>query len=368
MKKLLAIILTLAMTFGLCASFTGCGEEEKEQKLYEKYDLSEYIVLPDYDKYEYEKPIPKEVTEVEMQRGIEKDLAYYGIEYKNTGEGTVYEGDAITIDYVGTLEDGTSPDDMKAENYAIILGEGNLIEGFEEALYGAEVGSTVIFETTFPEPYYVNTELSGMGVTFEITITSKDTIELPELTDRFIQKAHDLYYQTVEEYMADVKKYYEELHEKEAKQTVINDIYARIIEETEVLKYPEDELAYETMLYVEQQVKHATDAGIPWNVYLSDYVHMTEEEFTAQADEYAKFVVKQEMVIYAIAEKEGLEITDEEFEDGKITYLEEAAKMTEVQFEEYAEMTFDEFAKMYNFEKQLLKEEMLDVIYTRVVK
>ena len=165
MKKLLAIILTLAMTFGLCASFTGCGgDEETELKLYEKYDLSEYIVLPDYESYEYEKPIPAEVTDEEMQSGIERDLAYYGITYKNTESGTVLKGDAITISYVGTLADGTSPDDMKAEDYPITLGQANLLEGFQEALYGAEVGSTVTFKTTFPDPYVTNLEYSGVDV------------------------------------------------------------------------------------------------------------------------------------------------------------------------------------------------------------
>ena len=313
MKKILSIILTLAMIFGLCASFTGCGEE-KEPKLYDEYDLSEYIVLPDYESYEYEKPIPAEVTEEEMQNGIEKDLSYYGITYKTTGEGTVYEGDTVTIDYVGTLPNGTSPEDMKAEDYTVLLGEGALIEGFEESLYGAKVGETVIFKTTFPEPYYTNPDVAGMDVTFEITVTSKDKVELPELTDKLIQDAHDGYYQTVEDYKADVKRYYEELHEEKVVTALRDDIYERILAETEVLKYPEEEVSYEQLMYLDDKASQAADSGMSWEYYLSDYLGMTEEELMAEAEEYAKLAVKEEMVIYAIAEKEGLEITDEEYE------------------------------------------------------
>lgn len=367
MKKLLAIILTLAMTFGLCVSFTGCGGD-KEQKLYDKYDLSEYIVLPDYEKYEYEKPIPTEVTEEEMQAGIEKDLAYYGITYKNTSEGTVNKGDTITISYVGTLADGTTPEDMKAENYSIVLGQANLLEGFQESLYGASVGETVTCKTTFPDPYITDVALSGKDVTFEITVTSKDRIELPELTNRLIREAHNDYYQTVDEYMVDVRKYYENLHEEEVVNALRDDIYTRLIEETEVLKYPEEEVTYEQLIYLEQHANYASNNSIEWETYLSDYLGMTEDELMADAEEYAKLIVKQEMIVYAIAEKEGLEITDEEFEAGKTEFLEETAQMTEAEFEENMGMTFAEYAEKYKLERELLKEEVIDCIYDKAVK
>ena len=43
-------------------------------------------------------------------------------------------------------------------------------------------------------------------------------------------------------------------------------------------------------------------------------------------------------------------------------------RLTGLKFEEYVEMSFDDFAKKYKFEKELLMDEVIDCIYDKVVK
>ena len=42
---------------------------------------------------------------------------------------------------------------------------------------------------------------------------------------------------------------------------------------------------------------------------------LTEEEFDKKATEYGEEVAKQEMIIYVLAEKEGIEVTEEEYNE-----------------------------------------------------
>ena len=366
MKRKLSTLLVLCLCAAAAMMFAGCGEKE-EAGPYSEYNLSDYIVLPDYNSYEFNMPVPEKVTETEMEKGIEKDLAYYGIKHQ-TSEGVARKGDTITISYSGKLEDGTSPEGMSAEEYSLTLGDGNMIDGFEEALYGAKLGEVVTINTTFPDPYANNPDLSGKKAIFEVKILTREYVELPELTNALIQEAHEGYYQTVDEYLADVELYYEELHAKEAEQSVKDDILAKIVEETQVLKYPEDKVDERASYYIMSNMEYASNNQYDWETYLADNLQMTEDEFEAAATAYGEESVKYEMIVYAMAEKENLKITEEEYQAGMNDFLANTAKMTEEQFEANMEMTIEEYAEEYNLECELLLQEALDVLYYRVVK
>lgn len=83
MKKVLSTVLILAMVLSLGLIFTGCGDSEP----YIKYDLSEYITLPDYDSYEVEVP-EVQVTDADIDEQIQKNLEA-AAETTTVTEGTV---------------------------------------------------------------------------------------------------------------------------------------------------------------------------------------------------------------------------------------------------------------------------------------
>lgn len=65
------------------------------------------------------------------------------------------EGSTVTVHYVGTLPDGTEFDNSRTrgEPITVILGSGQLISGFNDALVGMSVGETKNFTLT-PENAY----------------------------------------------------------------------------------------------------------------------------------------------------------------------------------------------------------------------
>ena len=164
MKKIFTALIVLVICVTAVFLMTGCGGSEP----YSKYDLSEYITLPDYDSFDVSVP-EVSITDDDIKEELESRLEA-AAETETVTEGKVKKGDAVTIKFEGTLDDGTSVDGMSSESYNLTLGSGSMIDGFEEGLYDAEIGKEVSLDLKFPDPYTNNEELSGKDVTFNFLI------------------------------------------------------------------------------------------------------------------------------------------------------------------------------------------------------
>ena len=84
---------------------------------------------------------------------------------------TVEDGDAVNIDYVGSVDgvefEGGS---TQGQGTDLVIGSGSYIDDFEEQLIGAHPGDEVDVYATFPDPYNNNPDLSGKEALFEVTI------------------------------------------------------------------------------------------------------------------------------------------------------------------------------------------------------
>ena len=77
-------------------------------------------------------------------------------------------GDTLKMDFTGSI-DGEAFDGGTAEDYVIVVGEGNLIPGFEEQLLGHKMDEKFEITVTFPEDYD-NTDLAGKEAVFKIEV------------------------------------------------------------------------------------------------------------------------------------------------------------------------------------------------------
>lgn len=360
MKKILSIVLVLSLILGLGLVFTGCGEKEP----YSKYDLSEYITLPDYNSFDVEIPEIL-VTDADIDAQIQKNLEA-AADTEIVKEGTVAEGDTVTVKFDGTLEDGTKQDGMKSEGSKLTLGSGQFIDGFEEGLYGATIGEEVSLDLKFPESYPNNPDLEGKGVTFVVTVLSKEVKVIPELTDKFVKDNSEV--DTIAEYRTEVGKALEQAQYDEKLYDIKFDLYSKIIEETKVLKYPEKEVKEQVKEVTKTYKDKAKAADKKWEIYLEEDLMVTEDEFNKEAKAYAEELVKQEMIIYAIAEKEGISVTEEEYDAYLQSMLASSGFADEKAFESYAGMSVSEYADLYKLDRDLLLTKELDTIYDRLSK
>jgi trigger factor len=91
--------------------------------------------------------------------------------------------DRVTMSYRGTI-DGTEFAGGKAENQAIVLGEGRLLADFESQLQGMKAGDAKTFELHFPDDYH-GKDVAGKTATFELNVSEVAVPRLPEIDGEF---------------------------------------------------------------------------------------------------------------------------------------------------------------------------------------
>lgn len=358
MKKVLKLASALALCLCMGLVLTACGNSNP----YSNYDLSEYITLPDYDAYELSAP-DVNITDSDIEEEITSRLEAAATTEEAT-EGTVDEGDSITISFKGTLADGTSLDGMSSESYGVTLGSGSMIDGFEEGLYGATIGEEVTLNLTFPDPYQNNEALSGEDVTFVVTVLSKTVKNVPELNEEFVKANSD--YETVDAYRAAIAQELEQSDYDQQLYEIKYNLYSKLVSETTVIQYPEKEVKAQVKELNKTYEQMAESSGAEWEDYLSDSLGVTQDEYDEQIELYAQELVKQEMIIYAISEKEGITVTDEEYDEYLNSMLESSGFEDEAAFKDYTGMSLKKYAETYKLDRDLLLTKELDAIYERL--
>jgi len=98
-------------------------------------------------------------------------------------ERPVMIGDRINIDYHGVI-DGEEFDGGRANNFFLVLGEGQFLKDFEEPMLGMSTEQRKTFEVTFPVDYH-NKEIAGKTATFEVKLNGVEKSRLLELNAEF---------------------------------------------------------------------------------------------------------------------------------------------------------------------------------------
>ena len=219
------------------------------------------------------------------------------------------EGDTVNIDYVG-MKDGVAFDGGTAEGYELELGSGVFIPGFEDGLIGASTGEERSLNLTFPENYG-NADLAGQAVVFDVTVNKIEEKKNAILDDAFVQRVSD--FSTVDEFRADTMATLQDEKEQDAEQQIKNDAFQAAVDNSE---YSLNEAAVEQEY--NSQVDSYETSFANYGMTIASYAEMlgqTEDEFKETLRKAAETGIKQQLLIQAIAEKEGLTIEDADREN-----------------------------------------------------
>jgi trigger factor len=93
------------------------------------------------------------------------------------------DGDKVTLDFLGTI-DGEPFPGGKAEDFALLLGEGRMLPEFEAAARGVSVGESKTFKLKFPDDYH-GKDVAGKEASFDIKVKTVEKPQLPELDAEF---------------------------------------------------------------------------------------------------------------------------------------------------------------------------------------
>ena len=347
-KRFFSIGLISALCLTSLFLFTGCESEP-----YGDYDLSEYVKVGDYKGLEYDK-ISVSVTDQEIEDEIQSRCEASATT-KTVKKGTVKDGDTVNVSYEGRI-DGETFDGGSSDSYDITIGTTSMIDGFTDGLIGEKVGSTVKLDLKFPDDYS-NEDVAGKDVTFEVNIKSKQVQEVPEYNLDFVKKNSD--YDSLEDYEKSVKEDLKAEKTETAESEVKSTLWQKIVESSEVKKYPEEkeELIETTM----QSFKDAAeDNDIEWEDYL-EQIGYTEKDLKKTVTEYAETKVFQEMLVYYIADKEGIEVTDDEYEEYMKNMLAESG-LDEDTFKSTYNMTIEEYCEQQGLRSSMLLNKVMDKV------
>ena len=215
----------------------------------------------------------------------------------------VVDGDTLSIDFEGKM-DGVAFDGGTAQGQEVTIGVTNFIEGFLDQLIGHTPGETFDIDVTFPDPYYNNPDFSGKPAVFTITINYILEDIVPDIDDDLISMGTYGQYETLEDY----KAYLKETIEKDNMENVV--LEQLFNEESEVSEVPQSVI---DTLY-NQQYAQLEDQATFYGMTVEDllyYYGMTIDDLKAELYEEAEEYGQRFLVVQAIREDAGLEITTE---------------------------------------------------------
>jgi trigger factor len=129
---------------------------------------------------EIERPI-LEVSAAEVDKTLDI-LRKQRVSYEDADRAAAKE-DRVVIDFLGK-KDGVPFQGGQASDYPFILGQGQMLPDFENAVEGSKAGETKTFDLTFPADYHAK-DLAGQTVQFDITVKQVQGPVLPELNSEF---------------------------------------------------------------------------------------------------------------------------------------------------------------------------------------
>lgn len=303
MSTILSVSLMLTgCSWGeIAAKFTGADTGDSVS-FDADYKVEECVTLPEYKGIE----VDCKVDDDEIDSIIQSDLSSHAKE-NQIKEGTCKKGDTVNIDYTGKL-DGKEFDGGTAQGQTITLGSSGYIDGFDDGVIGMKVGETKDLNLKFPDDYGKE-DLNGKDVVFTVTLNYLSETIVPELNEQFVTENTD--YKTIDEYREGKRQ---ELL-KDKKDQAAQDAYSQVEEKATVKEYPEsliNKCSSQLDSYYRKYM--APQYGFTdFNTFLSQ-MNMTEDSYYQSLKQAAEGIAKTQLVTGAIAEKEGIEVSDEDIQ------------------------------------------------------
>lgn len=333
-KKILALALCVAMSV---TAFAGCAKKKdstndsttgtkdyasmKVDQLHaEVFDGQEKYVKPgDYSSIPVTVSPVAVVTDGAVEEEVRSWLDFYPLSFS----GTCASGDTVNIDYVGTI-DGKEFDGGSAKGEDLELGSGSFIPGFEEQVEGMSVGDSKDINVKFPDDY-TSEDVAGKAAVFNVKLNyvkladenfkaelSDDWVKTVVEKENISDRVTDL---TVDGFRAFVKETLEEDAKNNYDSAVSQAILKYVVENSDQSAIPDDVKKE----FIDKEIEEQTnDIQSNYGMSLDEYleaVESDEETFKSSAEANAIDYMNNTLTLLAIADKEDIKITQEDYDD-----------------------------------------------------
>jgi trigger factor len=166
------------------------------------FEVYPEVVVKDLSQVEVE-TLKSEVTEAAIDKTVEILRKQKRTFAQRSMDAAATTDDRVTVDFIGKI-DGEPFDGGRAEDFQFVVGEGQMLKEFEEAVVGMKLGESKTFPLNFPADYQ-GREVAGKTADFMVTLKKLEATHLPEVTDE-LAKSLGVVEATVEALRADIRK------------------------------------------------------------------------------------------------------------------------------------------------------------------
>ena len=222
------------------------------------------------------------------------------------------DGDNVTIDIAG-WEDDEPVSGLTADDYLYEVGAGAVVGEIDDHLRGAKVGDILEFDAEHPDPD------SDASLRLRILVKEIKEKVLPEVDDEWANEASE--FETVDELREDLRKRASTTRVVMAQMGLRNVAAQEVGELVTVEDVPEAMIAAEMEHRLQDLLMRLQAQGVDFEGYLAGS-GQDQETVVAELREAAVMATRADLALRAVAEAEGLEVTDEDMD-------EELAKLAE---------------------------------------
>ena len=221
----------------------------------------------------------------------------------------VQTGDFVVVDLAATV-DGKEVEDAATTGLSYEVGSGQLIDGIDDALIGAEVDEAKTFTSSL-----VAGEFAGQDAEVTVTVQSVKERQLPEADDEFAQLASE--FDTLDELKDDLRTRLGRVKQMQQAVQARDKVLDALLEVTEV-PLPETVVEAE----IENRKHDAVHSFDHDEAKFAEWLEtqgQTLEQFDTELRTDAEKAVKTQLVLDSIADAEDVNVNDNELTE-RIVY------------------------------------------------
>ena len=166
------------------------------------FEVYPEVKIEDLSSAEVER-VTAEVTDAAIDRTLDILRKQRRTFAQRAQDQAAQDGDRVTIDFSGKI-DGEPFEGGKAEAFQFIVGDGQMLKEFEDAVRGMKTGESKTFPLAFPADYH-GKDVAGKTADFMVTVKKIESANEPEVNEAFA-KSLGIADGTVEALRADIRK------------------------------------------------------------------------------------------------------------------------------------------------------------------
>ena len=250
-------------------------------------------------------PLPStEVTNADVDEFIDR-LRDRFAELEAVGH-PARRGDYVVAD-IRTYVHDQQIDELTSTDQLYEVGSGQIVPELDREVEGKRKGEIIKFNAVLPEAFG---DRAGQEVSFQVLVKEVKAKRLPEVDDAFAKMASE--FDMLEDLRTDVREKLAEAKRQQAEAELRDLVLQEMVSRVDV-DLPERLVDEETDRRVEQATERAQRAGMTLQQVL-DSQGWDELRLRSDARTHAERAIKADLVLEAVARKEGLTVSPEELQ------------------------------------------------------